>query len=88
MSNSRRNERLSVSLSIGAAAVVCVGAACGSTAPSCTDQSLADSTSLSLRITKDGYASQERDVTIVGPGSSLLDFQLLVNASQNAGTAR
>jgi hypothetical protein len=29
-----------------------------------------------VRITKDGYASQERNVTIVGPGSPVVDFQL------------
>ena len=29
-----------------------------------------------VRITKDGYASQERDVTVVGPGSPVVDFQL------------
>lgn len=29
-----------------------------------------------VRITKDGYAGQERDVTIVGPGSPVVDFQL------------
>jgi hypothetical protein len=32
-----------------------------------------------LRITKDGYVTQERDVTVVGPGSPLVDFQLQPN---------
>jgi hypothetical protein len=32
-----------------------------------------------VRITKDGYVSQERDVTVTGPGSPLVDFQLQPN---------
>jgi hypothetical protein len=32
-----------------------------------------------VRIAKDGYASQERDVTVVGPGSPVADFQLQPN---------
>jgi hypothetical protein len=32
-----------------------------------------------VRITKDGYASQERDVTVVGPGSPVVTFQLQRN---------